>query len=89
MTPLYFSPKQRTTYDFVSLSKIPLFVEQSGREPITDFSEYGAIPPRSMCWIGLRLGVDSCRDPENTKDSSRGTNNEWYLSHHYPAERRW
>lgn len=40
MTPLYFSPKQRTTYDFVSLSKIPLFVEQSGREPITDFEPF-------------------------------------------------
>jgi acetoin utilization deacetylase AcuC-like enzyme len=40
MTPLYFSPKQRTTYYFVSLTKIPLFVKQSGREPITDFEPF-------------------------------------------------
>ena len=37
MTPIFFHPKQRSSYDFVSLSKIPMFVDQSIREPMSDF----------------------------------------------------
>jgi acetoin utilization deacetylase AcuC-like enzyme len=37
MTPIFFHLKQRSSYDFVSLSKIPMFVDQSMRLPKTDF----------------------------------------------------
>lgn len=40
MTPLFFHPKQRSSYDFVSLTKIPLFVNQSEREPIGNFEPF-------------------------------------------------
>lgn len=39
-TPLFFHRKQRSSYDFVSLVKIPMFVDQSGREPRSEFEPF-------------------------------------------------
>ena len=40
MTPIFFHPKQRAVYNFVSLTKIPMFVDQSIREPRSDFEPF-------------------------------------------------
>ena len=40
MTPIFFHPKQRSSYDFVSLSKIPMFIDQSIRIPHSDFEPF-------------------------------------------------
>lgn len=42
MTPIFYSPLQVPDYDFVSVRKIPEFVEQSGRAPCSQF--VGATP---------------------------------------------
>lgn len=40
MTPIFFHRKQRSSYDFISLSKIPAFVDQSGREARSEFEPF-------------------------------------------------
>lgn len=40
MTPIYYSPKQQCSYDFISLKKIPVFVKQSKRKPVSQFEPF-------------------------------------------------
>lgn len=74
MTPIFFHDDQRVDYDFISVNKLPLFVEAAGRQPLTfkplvmeDFFEVHDEEYVRAVFKGTTANGFGTRDPQITR----------------------
>lgn len=90
MTPIFYTPAQTAEFGFISMSKIPEFVRQSGREPVGGF---GPLSPKEIAVAHSPDYVDdvlTCRADNGFGNRDRSvTNTTRYTTANIVAATEW